>query len=523
MSEQFSIPTPGDIVAGKYHVVEELGRGAYGVVFLAQQPELHRTVALKTLLPQAFLQADIVQRFQREAQLISRLDHPNVIKLYDYGVDEGLLYMAVEYVEGKTLQDVLNEEAPLALRRVKSIAIQILGALTHAHEEGIVHRDLKPENIVLLPVRHPDGRTEEVVKVLDFGISKLVQGEKDSGALKTLTQSGTVLGTPHYMSPENIIGDEVDHTADLYAIGILLYEMLVGEHPFDAPSPSAVMVRHLRDDPPDLPPGLRNSAFGDAIHRSLIKQPLERVQSADELARILSRAPNEIADEVDTAHAIGDPDDESSSPVALAVAVGIIVLVLVVSIGWKLWLTQEELTRESLVVEPDASVTAVAEVDAGAVEAEERGEAEESDELSFDFDDAVDFDPPGKEPDEDSGADSGDEPGGEPGEESGEETAASAAKDRGPTEKKASDKPRDRPKAKSVEFTIESDPVNASVTIDGRKVGSTPMSVDVPFTEEVVEVRFSHIGYKNESLRVAPNEDRVLKVTMQKDRLKFID
>ncbi|MDX1748672.1 MAG: serine/threonine-protein kinase, partial [Halobacteriales archaeon] len=247
MAEQFSIPTVGDLIAGKYRVEEELGRGAYGVVFRAEQKELGRSVAVKTLLPQAFLQQDIVQRFHREARLIGSLDHANIIRLWDYGVDEGLLYMAVEYVEGRTLMDLIDNDAPLAPDRVRNLALQMLDALDHAHGMGIVHRDLKPENIILVQTRTTDGREYEVVKILDFGISKLLRGDEEQNALKSLTQDGTVLGTPHYMSPENIVGDPIDHRADLYAFGVILYEMLTGEHPFEAPSPSAVMVRHLRD------------------------------------------------------------------------------------------------------------------------------------------------------------------------------------------------------------------------------------------------------------------------------------
>ncbi len=497
MSEQFSIPTPGDVVAGKYHVIEELGRGAYGVVFRADQHDIRRTVALKTLLPQAFLQADIVQRFQREAQLISRLDHPNVIKLYDYGVDEGLLYMAVEFVEGQTLQDAMNGDEKISLPRVRSIVTQILAALEHAHEAGIVHRDLKPENIVLLPVTQPDGTVEEVVKVLDFGISKLVQGEKDSGALKTLTQSGTVLGTPHYMSPENIIGDEVDHTTDLYAIGILLYEMLVGEHPFEAQSPSAVMVRHLRDDPPELPPGLRNSAFGVAIQRALIKQPLERIQSAREMANILAKAPDEISPETDTVHAITEGQNRERNPMALAGAVGVIVLVLVISIGWKLWLTL------------DAIEEPVASADAGAVVA-----------LAPDVGN-VETTPVDEDPIAEAEIDAGQEP--DP-LEFGEEDGMAVA---GPANKEPDEKPeveKTTPtRTKKVSVRVDSEPHNASVSIAGSKVGVTPLSTKVEWGEEPVEVRVSHVGYKNVTVKVVPSKDREVNVTLDKDRLKFID
>ena len=286
MSENFSIPTPGDVVAGKYKVMEELGRGAYGVVFRAEQVGLARDVALKTLLPQAFLQVDIVQRFEREAHLIALLDHANVIKLYDYGKVDGLLYMAVEYVQGRTLSELIKGEAPLPVAQVYQIVMQILDALEYAHSRGVVHRDLKPDNIVLLKTSPDEGTLDEIVKILDFGIAKLTRGDHEENQLKTLTQDGTVLGTPHYMSPENIVGDRIDHKTDLYAVGVMMYEMLVGKHPFDAPSPSAVMVRHLRDDAPHLPGELFNSAFDNAIQAFLLKQPDHHVES-DALVREL--------------------------------------------------------------------------------------------------------------------------------------------------------------------------------------------------------------------------------------------
>ena len=162
----------------------------------------------------------------------------------------------------------------------------MLSALDHAHSKGIVHRDLKPDNILLR--REEDG--EEVVKVLDFGIAKLVREGKDS--LKTLTQAGHVLGTPHYMSPEQISGDEVSAAADLYSIGIMLYEMLVGQHPFHGSTSTAVMVAHLRDDPPPLPGALEHSKWGEAVNAALVKQPHDRIPSASALLDIISRSEN---------------------------------------------------------------------------------------------------------------------------------------------------------------------------------------------------------------------------------------
>lgn len=284
MAEQFIIPTRGDIIAGKYLIQEELGRGSYGVVFRAQQLGVGRDVALKTLLPQAFLQSEIVERFQREAALVSRLHHPHIITLYDFGESDGVLYMVMEMLQGYSLADVIKNEAPVPPGRAVHLMSQVLSALQAAHSQGIVHRDLKPENIILAQVEDEP----EFVKVLDFGIAKLTASGEQADALKTLTVQGYVLGTPYYMAPEVITGEEVSHKADLYAVGLLLYELLCGEHPFEAPNPSAVLVKHLSEPVPPLPdPALEGGRLGYAIRSALAKDPAQRVEDATALLDIL--------------------------------------------------------------------------------------------------------------------------------------------------------------------------------------------------------------------------------------------
>ena len=166
---------------------------------------------------------------------------------------------------------------------------QVMGALEHAHERGIVHRDLKPANILL----KPQTNGTEMVKVLDFGIAKAMRDENQD--MKTLTQAGHVLGTPHYMSPEQISGDDIDHRADLYAMGVILYELLVGEHPFEGSSPTAVMVAHLRDDPPALPPALEHTKWGLIVREALHKQPDDRLASATQFLDLL-RSEHDLID-----------------------------------------------------------------------------------------------------------------------------------------------------------------------------------------------------------------------------------
>ncbi|TXD32601.1 serine/threonine protein kinase, partial [Lujinxingia vulgaris] len=271
----------GDVIAGRYRIEEELGRGAYGVVFRAIQLGIGRAVALKTLLPGVGEEAEERQRFEREALLISRLNHPNIITLFDYGEHEGVRFMVMEYVEGKSLGDLIAERGRLSAAAARRIVDQMLDALHLAHAQGVVHRDLKPENIRILAGETMDGEGVEVVKILDFGIAKIVQPQAEvPSMLDRLTESGKAMGTPQYMSPENITGDPVTHKADLYAVGLILYEMLVGEAAFKGNTPREVMVSHVRDDAPMLPDEEELRPFARALAASLIKQPDDRVASA---------------------------------------------------------------------------------------------------------------------------------------------------------------------------------------------------------------------------------------------------
>ena len=276
MSEQIIIPGIGDIIADRYLISEELGRGAYGVVFLTQDQITGQPVAVKTLLPQAFLDKEIITRFEREAQMVNKLQHPNIIGLLDHGQVNGLFFMALEYVDGRSLGDLMDQQGALPPPEAERIIIQILDALEHAHGQNIVHRDLKPENILLK--RTPHG---EEVKILDFGIAKLIRGENDGKDMQTLTQAGHSLGTPHYMAPEQIAGDETTHQVDLYTVGTILYQLIAGRHPFEgAGNATAVMVKHLHYDFPEMPGGLEQTKWGAAMRAATTKQPDDRVSSA---------------------------------------------------------------------------------------------------------------------------------------------------------------------------------------------------------------------------------------------------
>ncbi|MEZ4460628.1 MAG: protein kinase [bacterium] len=495
MSENFSIPTPGDVVAGKYKVMEELGRGAYGVVFRAEQVGLARDVALKTLLPQAFLQVDIVQRFEREAHLIALLDHANVIKLYDYGKVDGLLYMAVEYVQGRTLSELIKAEAPLPVAQVYQIVMQILDALEYAHSRGVVHRDLKPDNIVLLKTPPDEGTLDEIVKILDFGIAKLTRGDHEENQLKTLTQDGTVLGTPHYMSPENIVGDRIDHKTDLYAVGVMMYEMLVGKHPFDAPSPSAVMVRHLRDDAPHLPGELFNSAFDNAIQACLQKQPDDRVESAALVRELLNTAPENLppikravappeVSSIQSGVAIAPPPKHTARWSITFVLLGLIAASL-------LWLVFFDDKPEPVVLTTTtAQVPVVEQPQTVAVEVPPVTPDMGAPDLSgFEF-----------------------------GEDDTPAEPVEVPKHKDP--KKRPDEPKDE-KAQTVVFRVNSTPADATVTFDGVLVGNTPVKREVKAGDQVIRVRVSHVGYKHEVFELTPDKDQEVNARLDYERIKM--
>ncbi len=486
MAEQFTIPTRGDIIAGKYLIQEELGRGSYGVVFRARQLGVERDVALKTLLPQAFLQSEIVERFQREAALVSRLQHPNIVTLYDFGESEGVLYMAMEFIRGRQLSQLIHEEAPVAPERAAHLVKQVLVALSVAHREGIVHRDLKPENIILTEFNGDS----EFVKVLDFGIAKLTCGDESADALKTLTIQGYVLGTPHYMSPETISGDNVTAQADLYAAGILLYELLAGEHPFEAPNPSSVLIRHLSDPVPPLPdPELDASRYGYAIKQALEKEPSDRVADAQTFIDIL-----------DGKHEVPPaPRPAWIMPAALAV-VALLLAAVVATVAIVIW--------DAFESPAPAAVPAVVErtMDTGASAAEDADTAPAPPELAPSPDVQVVVDKSAVEV------------------EAAVVMSAMAAEDAAaPTAVKRPDKrPNDSKKAVSTRLRLVSDPAGAQVTINGRPVGSTPstkaVSGDAP-----VKVGFRKIGFRATTVKVSPKGGtQTVSVKLKPGRIRLV-
>ena len=233
----------GSLVAGRYRISGLIARGGMGAVHAAVDERLSREVALKTLRPELVEDSTLVARFEREARTAARLAHPCIAQVLDFGTSpEGLLYLVMERVRGETLATLLKREGRLAPLRAADIVEQTLGALASAHAEGVVHRDLKPGNIMIVP----SGESRETVKLLDFGIAHLMDG----AAYTRLTQTGVILGTPTYMSPEQALGERIDARTDVYAMGVILWCLLTGQKPFSGPSMADVVEAILNTPPP---------------------------------------------------------------------------------------------------------------------------------------------------------------------------------------------------------------------------------------------------------------------------------
>jgi len=278
----------GQVIADRYHVVKKLGEGGMGEVYLAEHVKMGRRSAIKVMNPSMVHDPDAVARFNREAANASRITHTNVCAIYDFGeTPDGLIYLAMEFIEGEPLTDLLTRDRSLPTARAASIFLQVADALQAAHDLGIVHRDLKPDNIMLARAR--DG--SDVVKVVDFGIAKAV-GRDDT---QKVTKTGLVVGTPEFMSPEQLSGDPLDGRSDVYSLALVLFKMLTGQLPFEGTTVQDTMVKRLTDDPakladvrPDLrfPPGLQAT-----LDSALARRPIDRYQSAakfaDDVAAVL--------------------------------------------------------------------------------------------------------------------------------------------------------------------------------------------------------------------------------------------
>jgi serine/threonine-protein kinase len=288
---------------GNYRVVAKLGEGGMGAVYLAEHPIIGRKAALKVINPQHARNPEVVSRFINEAAAINRVGHPHIVEVTDFGrTPQGDFYFTMEYLDGRSLSDIIAREAPFAPERALAIAIQIADALGASHAHGVIHRDVKPENVFL--VTRGDDRA--FVKVLDFGLAKLVNV---GGGRPHATRTGIIMGTPYYMSPEQCEArGEIDHRADIYSLGVVLFEMLTAHLPFGGNAAGEILMKHLTMRPPlarSLIPQLPE-ALDLILHRALAKRPTERFATM-ELFREALRAPMEHAAAFAASWAPGDP------------------------------------------------------------------------------------------------------------------------------------------------------------------------------------------------------------------------
>ncbi|MHB1176216.1 MAG: protein kinase domain-containing protein [Sulfuriferula sp.] len=261
---------------GRYEILFELGQGAMGVVYKAIDPLIGRTVAIKTinLDLSGSDEVNFEERFYREAKSAGSLNHPNIVTIHDIGKADNIVYMAMEFLEGPSLKEVLDVHTAMPVEKIVNIAAQIAHGLAYAHKNGVVHRDIKPANIVLV--------RGGMAKITDFGIAQMATGSR--------TLEGTVLGSPKYMAPEQVKGQVVDGRSDLFSLAVVLYEMLTGESPFSSDNINTTMYRIVNEDP--IPPKILAPRIPEALNRivikALAKNPDERYQSATELAYDLS-------------------------------------------------------------------------------------------------------------------------------------------------------------------------------------------------------------------------------------------
>jgi len=364
-------PLIGRLIDNRFEVLSRLGAGGMGVVYRARQVGIDRIVAIKTLLKDRAQDGKVVMRFKNEARAVSKLNHPNTIRIHDFGqMDDGTLYFAMELLEGRPLDKAIRQDGPFSARRSIHVMTQMADSLAEAHSKGIVHRDLKPENVYLCAV----GDDPDFVKVLDFGVARMKEQDHSQG---TMTQAGVIFGTPRYMAPEQARTMAVDARADIYALGVIWFEMLTGRTPFDADNPLAILMKHIQDSVPPMasvrpdvsvPPEVE-----EMVRRCLEKSADRRFQSAAALAAE-ARA---VLDRLDGRYervvfvdkqATDQPDQPPSEPVevplparrrrgpaGLLIAVSVLAVLGTASgIGWTMFMRDSAATpSDATVVIPD--------------------------------------------------------------------------------------------------------------------------------------------------------------------------
>ncbi|MEY4176036.1 MAG: hypothetical protein RI900_3201, partial [Actinomycetota bacterium] len=266
----------------RYELQQRIGRGGMADVFLARDLLLDRPVAIKVLFPEFAVDPNFVERFRREAQSAANLNHPNIVGVYDWGRYENTYFMAMEYVQGRTLADILRANGHLNSQQASEIAIEVAGALSFAHRSGVVHRDIKPANILI--------GSNGQVKVADFGIARAMNAPTENN----LTQAGSVMGTATYFSPEQAQGAQPDPRSDLYSLGVVLYEMVAGRPPFTGENPVSIAYKQVHENPQPLNRLVADvpKPFEAIVAKLLAKRPEIRYGTADEVRDELRRFRN---------------------------------------------------------------------------------------------------------------------------------------------------------------------------------------------------------------------------------------
>ena len=263
-----------DVLNGQFQILQKIGSGGMGSVYKALQPAMNRMVAIKILHPKLASRKDLVSRFRREARAMSHLTHPNTVKVYLYGeLEDGSLYIVMEYLEGKNLNQTVRSEGPMTIERGLPILIQACNALDEAHRAGIIHRDLKPENIFVTS----QGGMKDFAKVLDFGLAKVTEREMRPGSI-ILTQEGMVFGTPEFMSPEQAQGKSLTPGSDIYSLAVILYEVLTGKLPFDAKNPMEYIQLHVTTKPKPINERVPGKTFPPLLWTVLVEGAREEVR-----------------------------------------------------------------------------------------------------------------------------------------------------------------------------------------------------------------------------------------------------
>jgi serine/threonine-protein kinase len=267
-----------DVFTGRYQIIRHIARGGMAEVYLARDLLLDRQVALKVLFPEFASDRSFVERFRREARAAASLNHPNIVAIYDWGEEEGTYFIVMEYVEGRTLRDIIRSDGPLLAHRAADIGADIASALAFAHHHNVIHRDVKTANVLI----------SGLVKVTDFGIARAGDPQE------SLTQTGAVMGTATYFSPEQAQGQTIDARSDIYSLGVVLYEMVTGRAPFIGDTPVAIAYQHVKETPP--PPSELNpdvpADFEAIVRQAMAKNPANRYQTADDLRADLVRFSN---------------------------------------------------------------------------------------------------------------------------------------------------------------------------------------------------------------------------------------